>query len=70
MRFKILLESQKLVIPKRVKTLLNFSNFSILSPAIPVYKIVRFMKMDRLLKSVLLPSEYKKQINQLNFKYQ
>lgn len=66
MRFKILVESQKLVIPERVKKMLNFRDFSLISPAIPVYKIVKLMKMDWLLKSVLLPSEYKKQINQLN----
>lgn len=66
MRFKILLESQKLVIPERVKNLLQFGDFSLISPAIPVYKIVKFMKLDGLLKSVLLPSEYKEQINRLN----
>lgn len=70
MRYKILVESQKLVIPERVKKMLYFGDFSLISPAIPVYKIVKLMKMDWLLKSVLLPSEYKEQINQLNFNFQ
>lgn len=65
-RFKILIEGQKMVIPKIVKKMLHFSDFSLLSPAIPVYNIVKWMKMDWLLKSVLLPSEYKEQINRLN----
>jgi hypothetical protein len=70
MRYKILVESQKLVIPERVKKMLYFGDFSLLSPAIPVYKIVKLMKIDWLLKSILLPSEYKEQINQLNFNFQ
>ena len=70
MRYKILVESQKLVIPERVKKMLNFEGFFMLSPAIPVYKIVKLMNLDWLLKSILLPSDYKDQINQLNFNLQ
>lgn len=66
MRYFILLESQKLVIPKKVREMLDFDNFSVISPAIPLYKIMKLMKMDWLLKSVLLPSDYKDQINRLN----
>ena len=65
-RFKVLVEAQKLVIPERVKNLLHFSDFSLISPAVPLYKISKLMKMDWLLKSILLPSEYKNQINRLN----
>lgn len=66
MRFKVLIEGQKLVVPERVKELLGFSNFSFLTPAVPVYKVSKLMKMDWLLKSILLPGEYKKQIDELN----
>jgi hypothetical protein len=66
MRFKVLIEGQKLVVPDRVKELLNFSDFSLLTPVVPVYKISRLMKMDWLLKNILLPSEYKDQINALD----
>ncbi len=65
-RFKVLLEGQKLVVPNRVKQLLNFRDFSLLSPALPMYKVSRVMKMDWLLKHLLLPSDYKDQINALN----
>ena len=66
MRFKVLTEAQKLVVPDRVKELLQFSDFSLLSPVVPVYKISRLMKMDWLLKNILLPSDYKDQINELD----
>lgn len=66
MRFKVLIEGQKLVVPQHVKTLLHFNDFSMLTPVVPVYKISRLMKMDWLLKSILLPSAYKQQINQLD----
>ena len=66
MRFKVLIEGQKLVVPERVKELLDFSDFSLLTPVIPVYKISRLMKMDWLLKNMLLPSDYKEQINELD----
>lgn len=65
-RFKVLLEGQKLVVPERVKQLLNFTDFSLLTPAVPLYKVSRVMKMDWLLKRLLLPSDYKNQINALN----
>jgi hypothetical protein len=61
-----LIEGQKLVVPDRVKELLQFSDFSLLTPVVPVYKVSRLMKMDWLLKSILLPSEYKEQIKGLD----
>lgn len=66
MRFKVLIEGQKLVVPRRVKELLEFSDFSLLTPVVPLYKISRLMKMDWLLKNILLPSDYKDQINELD----
>ena len=66
MRFKVLTEGQKLVVPCRVKQLLNFSNFSLLTPLLAVYKLSRALKMDGLLKSILLPDEYKQQIKELD----
>ena len=66
MRFSVLIEAQKLLVPERVKELLHFSDFSLLSPVVPVYKVSKLMKMDWLLKSILLPSDYKDQINELD----
>jgi hypothetical protein len=66
MRFRVLLEGQKLVLPERVKRLLDFRDFSLLTPVVPLYKISRLMKMDWMLKSVLLPSDYRDEINALD----
>ena len=66
MRFKVLIEGQKLVVPDRVKKLLDFNDFSLLTPVVPVYKISRLMKMDWLLKNIILPSDYKDQFNELD----
>jgi len=66
MRFSVLIEGQKLVVPDRVKELLQFRDFSLLTPVVSIYKISRLMKMDWLLKNILLPSDYKDQINELD----
>jgi len=66
MRFRVLIEGQKLVVPDRVKELLQFGDFSMLTPVVPIYKISRLMKMDWLLKNILLPSDYKDQIAELD----
>ncbi len=65
-RYTVLIEAQKLVCPARVKELLRFSSLMWLTPVVPVYKMSRWFKMDRLFKIVLLPSEYKTQIDALN----
>jgi hypothetical protein len=65
-RYKILLEGQKLVVPGKVKSLLRFKNFSLLQPAVPVYKFLRHLKMDWVLKSALLHANYKAQIKALD----
>ena len=65
-RYKILKEAQLLVVPPQVKTMLNFGNFSWLKPAVPLYKFSRIIHLDRLVKSILLPSNYKKQIRELD----
>jgi len=66
MRFKVLIEAQKLVVPYRVKELLDFSDLSLLTPVVPVYKVSKLMKMDWLLKNILFPSDIKDQINELD----
>lgn len=66
MRYKVLIEAQKLVVPKRVKKLLYLSDFSLLSIAVPIYKTSRLVKMDEFFKNILLPPEYKNQIRELD----
>lgn len=66
MRYSVLIEAQKLVVPNIVKELLHFSKFSLLKPAVTLYKISRLMKMDWLVKKILLPAAYKDQIDELD----
>ncbi|MCD6063647.1 MAG: hypothetical protein K0R82_1558 [Flavipsychrobacter sp.] len=66
MRFRVLIEGQKLVVPRRVKQLLDFKDFSLLTPVLPVYKVTRLMKMDWMLKNLLLPAAYKEEIRGLD----
>jgi hypothetical protein len=65
-RYRILIESQKLVIPKHVRLLLNFKQVQILSPFIPLYKIIKKLHLDWFLFSSILPKKYKAQIKALN----
>jgi hypothetical protein len=66
LRFKVLIAGQKLIVPDKVKELLDFSDFSLLTPVVPVYKVSRLMKLDWLLKNILLPPAYKEQIKELD----
>ena len=68
LRYLILVESQKLVAPKRVKELLQFSSFSPMTPVVFIYKLSRKIKLDWFLKSMILPAEYKAQIKELDVK--
>lgn len=65
-RYKVLVEGQKLLVPDRVKELLCFSNLSLLTPMIPIYKFSRTIRLEGLIKSLLLPSNYKRQIEEIN----
>lgn len=65
-RYQLLIESQILLVPKTVNEFLNFRNTSLLTPFIPLYKLSRDFHLDTLLKEILLPSEYKKEIKALN----
>jgi hypothetical protein len=61
-RYIILLEGQKLVVPTHVKELLGFNDILLLKPLLYLYKIAQKLNFDKILKSVLLPSNYKQQI--------
>jgi len=65
-RYKLLIESQKLVVPRHAKLLLGLGKFAWLSPVISIYKLSRKIKIDWFLKSLVLPAAYKKQIKELD----
>jgi hypothetical protein len=65
-RYKVLIEAQKLVVPETVRSLMQFGDFSWLKLTVPLYKFSRRIKLDGLIKFLLLPSEYKAQIKELD----
>jgi hypothetical protein len=65
-RYRILREAQMLVVPELVSRLLGMGRISFLAPVVPVYKVSRLIKLDWLIKSLLLPSDYKEEINSLD----
>jgi hypothetical protein len=67
-RYKLLKEAQMLVVPQKVKNFLGFGTAYFLNFLIPFYKLSRKLKLDWLLKSIILPSSYKTQIKSLDQK--
>jgi hypothetical protein len=65
-RYWLLLEGQKLVVPEKVSQLLQFGKVALLTPVIAVYKIARKVKLDWILKSIVLPREYKAEIKEMD----
>lgn len=65
-RYHVMREGQILVVPKRVSELLGLRRFSLLLPIVPLYKLSRRLQLDWLIKAVLLPATYKKQIEALD----
>jgi len=65
-RFNLLLEVQKLIVPKIAKDKLFNNTIPSLKPIIKMYKISRLVKMDSAIKNLLLPSEYKNQIKEID----
>jgi hypothetical protein len=61
-RYALLLEGQKLVVPAHVASLLGFGNIRWLKPSVPLYKLARQLNLDSLVKHALLPSTYKSRI--------
>lgn len=66
MRYNVLIEGQKMVVPPRVKEMLGMRSFSLLTPVVPLYKLSRIVRLDGLIKRILLPSAYRAQINELD----
>lgn len=65
-RFKILVEGQKLVIPPTVLRLLEFKKWSLLVPVVAVYILFRKINLEWVLKDIVLPADYKAEIKSLD----
>jgi hypothetical protein len=67
-RYFILIEGQKLMIPEKVRKLLGFKKFSVLSLILPFYKLSRALHLDNEIKKLILPKKYLPQIKEIDFK--
>lgn len=65
-RYRVLLESQKMVVSERVKTLLNFGSPLLIRPLFKIYRWSRKFKADHIVKFFLLPPFYKNRIRMLD----
>lgn len=67
-RYKLLLESQKLVVPGKVKEMLGFNTHYWLGFILPFYKFSRKIMLDGFIKSAILPAKYSAEIKALDIK--
>lgn len=65
-RYAVFLEGQVMIVPDKVRSLLNMRKYSLLSPMISLYKLSRKIKADSLIKSLILPQKFKKEISELD----
>ena len=65
-RYFLLREAQTLIVPERVRSLLEFRRFSLLRPVLGIYKWSRALGLDRVMKALILPGEYKREIADLD----
>lgn len=65
-RYAVLIEGQKLVVPDHVMQLLHFKKIFLLKPVVFIYKFGRLFKLDALIKAIILPPTYKSQIKELD----
>lgn len=65
-RYLMLKQVQILVVPQRVNKLLRLGKIRFLTPVLLGYKFTRLIKLERVIKNVILPNEYKPQIMALD----
>ncbi|PNQ73760.1 DUF2236 domain-containing protein [Hanstruepera neustonica] len=66
-RYQLLKEAQIMLLPNIARKQLKFRRFSFLSPLIPTYKLSKTLKLDNIIKHIILPSTYMEDIKSLNF---
>ena len=65
-RYRVLIEGQIIIVPESVRQLLHLRKFSFLTLILPFYKLSRFLKLDGLIKSIILPAKYKQEIKAMD----
>ncbi len=65
-RYQLLKQAQLLIVPERVNLLLSLGKIPLLYPVLKIYKLAHIFKLEGLLRNIILPSAYKKQIADLD----
>jgi len=65
-RYQLLLQAQTVLVPGRVRRLLFLPMVPWMTPIVLLYKIVRALRLDRLLKVIILPGKYREQVFRLD----
>jgi hypothetical protein len=65
-RYMLLLQAQIVLVPGRVRGLLGLPAFSVLHPLIPIYRLICFLRLDRGVKTLLLPARYRAEVFDLD----
>ncbi|GAB2782256.1 uncharacterized protein (DUF2236 family) [Hymenobacter luteus] len=66
LRYQLLLQGQRLVVPEPVRALLRLGRRSWLQPVVPVYRHTQHLAFSKWVKTSLLPPTYRAQINALD----
>jgi hypothetical protein len=61
-RYFILIEGQKLIVPERVGKLLGISKWSLLTFFLPFYKLAKRLRVNNFFKNTILPKKYRQEI--------
>jgi uncharacterized protein (DUF2236 family) len=61
-RYLLLIHAQVLLVPGRVRRLLDLPSIHWLYPVVQLYKFFRFLRLDRGIKTILLPPRYRAQV--------
>jgi hypothetical protein len=61
-RYRLLLQAQVLLVPEPVRRLLGLTAFPWLYPVVLVYRLCHLLHLDKGIKTVLLPSQYRAQV--------
>jgi hypothetical protein len=65
-RYVILTQVQLIMVPEKVKQMLDLENAAWMIPVLQIYKLLRGLKLEKPFKNLLLPETYKLQINDLD----
>jgi uncharacterized protein (DUF2236 family) len=66
MRYTLLLQLQIAIVPQTVRNHLGFPKASFIKPLVPMYKLIRLFKADRVVKKLILPRQYEKEITAMD----